>query len=142
MTKSEILEIKEFLQTEGGHRVSLRKGKGSQSGYVIFQIVGKTKEWSFDFRNLLLEKYEAPEPRPTFVTNGYQLALYVGDELKNYDFKRKRSKIVRNGGTEEGRQLKPCAWGKAPDTRQLRLDKAARRYGARVRRGDNTVGYY
>ncbi len=33
------------------------------------------------------------------------------------------------------------AWGVKVNSQQLRMDKAARRYGARVRRGANTVRY-
>ena len=33
------------------------------------------------------------------------------------------------------------AWGVKVNSQQLRMDKAARRYGARIRRGANTVRY-
>lgn len=92
-TKSELLEIKNFLQNEGGHKVSIRKGalRSGERGYIRFKVIGRTKTWDWDFCNEIRKKYKAPEPYPTFVTNKCELLIYVGNELYNMEFQRKRS---------------------------------------------------
>lgn len=138
ITKSDILEIKNYLQTEGGHKVSIKKGRNSMNGYVIFRVIGRMNEWDYDFCQLLKNKYHAEEPTPTFVTNKYELSIYVGIELHNMEFrkKRKRKIVVKNDSPivpVENEYSGP--WGTKPDAQQLRMDRAARRHSSRVRRG-------
>ena len=93
MEKSSILEIKTFVENTSALNVSVKKSALSSSmrGYVVFSAKKKSgiyPEWSNEARKEIMKELARPEPYPTFV-NKYQVCFYVGNELYNYDFKRK-----------------------------------------------------
>lgn len=93
MEKSSILEMKTFVENISALKVSVKKSGISTSmrGYIVFSAKKKSgiyPEWSNEVKKEILKELAGSEPNPTFV-NKYQVCFYVGNELYNYDFKRK-----------------------------------------------------
>ncbi len=83
--KMSSLEIRKMIEKETGLKISMRKESvsGSLRGYMRFtsrNVKGVLSEWDFEFTQKMKEKFNAPEPNPTFCNN-YSLLVYFGNHI-------------------------------------------------------------
>jgi hypothetical protein len=146
MNKQDILNVKAYIEEQSGLKVSIKKEglKSSLKGYVTFstkKVAGQFTEWSFELGRSFVEKYEKPEPYPTF-GNKYKLSIYVGIELYNYDFRPPKKARAPKSQREERPEPKEVKSLGARNPQQLRMDKAARRYAKNFKSGKTGVRYW
>ncbi len=69
-------EIKNRIKNETGLNVSVRKGTGSMSGYVLF-TTRRNEQFDYDYSRNLIKEFPSCDIKPAFANN-YQIAIYHG----------------------------------------------------------------
>jgi hypothetical protein len=128
-------EIQNYILETTGIKTSVKNGKGSMKGYVIFSPMfqnGSYPNIPFEFARGLIEvlkEYDNPL-KPVFSTAN-QICVYglPVDEKKIFKKERKQ-KPTEN----------PKGWGSKNS--QVRLNKAVSRYAKRLRNNPGSARYY
>lgn len=132
-----ISEIQQKILTEVGIKTSVKKGSGSMKNYLILSPMfqnGSYPKFPFDWRRDFLKKFPDTDPI-TIAINGTQIHIHktaISGEPVKYQKERKPKTIDPDKPTK--------GWGSKNS--QLRLDKAAARYGGKIRQGKDIVRFY
>jgi hypothetical protein len=62
------IEIKNRIKSETGLNVSVKKGTGSMSGYVLF-TTKKTEQFDYDYSRNLIKEFPSCDFKPAFANN-------------------------------------------------------------------------
>lgn len=127
-------EIQLYIFNNTGIKTSIKKGSGSNKGYLIISPMfqnGRYPEFPFNFRRELLKLLPDTEPNPSFAA-GTQISVFgLIDEREEFK-KESKPKPMDPNKLSKG-------WGSKNS--QMRLDKATARNAVKMRKG-NTARYY
>jgi hypothetical protein len=71
-------EVKTKIQNETGLKVSVKKGSGSMSGYVMF-TTKRTEQFEYPYSRNFIKSFPECSLKPAFANN-YQISIYHGIE--------------------------------------------------------------
>lgn len=69
-------ELKNRIEAETGLKISVKNGKGSELGYVIF-TVKSNKNFEYEYPRNLIKEFPECDIKPAFANN-YQIGIYHG----------------------------------------------------------------
>lgn len=72
------LDFKNRIKLETGLNVSVKKGTGSMSGYVIF-TTKKTENFDYNYSRNIIKEFPVCELNPAFANN-YTISIFHGIE--------------------------------------------------------------
>lgn len=133
-----ISEIQQTIFDETGIKTSVKNPSGSMRGYVTFSPMfqnGAYPDFPIEWARAFKELFPKCSVKTMFVSNS-QINIYHGVERDEpIKFKKENKPKTRE-------EMKVREWGSANS--QLRLDKAASRYGKKRRgpNGDGMVKYW
>lgn len=127
-------QIQKIIFEETGLKTSARSLTGSMKNYIrimpMFQK-GNYPTFPFEFVTKMKEQYPGMEPNPNFFSiDSFCIYGLTTEGAEKYKTESKGKCIEQKNSP---------SWGSKNS--QMRLDKAAARYGKKVRRGENCVRY-